>query len=80
MHTPDGLIDLRELRTLLLSLGKEHTDAELRDIMRNEAGENSKIDFDFFSALMIRWQEEELRDLFDFFDDDGSGTIMVAEH
>jgi len=75
----DGLIDLRELRTLLLSLGKEHTDAELRDIMRNEAGENSKIDFDFFSALMIRWQEEELRDLFDFFDDDGSGTISVAE-
>ena len=75
----DGLIDLSELRTLLLSLGSERTDAELRDIMRNDTGDNSKMDFSAFSALMLRWQEEELHDLFDFFDEDLSGSISVSE-
>jgi calmodulin len=75
----DGLIDLSELQTLLLSLGSERTDAELRDIMRNDTGDNSKMDFSSFSALMLWWQEEELHDLFDFFDDDLSGSISVSE-
>eukprot|EP01048_Picozoa_sp_COSAG05_P021860 COSAG05_NODE_4160_length_1647_cov_2.651809_2_plen_375_part_01 len=70
----DGMIDLPELRALLLSLGhEEYTDAKLRDIIRKETGTVGKIDFDFFSELMMRFQQEELRDAFAFFDDDGSG-------
>ena len=37
------------------------------------------IDFEHFADLMTQWQQDELEDVFNFFDDDGSGSISVAE-
>ena len=98
----DGMIDLPELRALLLSLGQSYSVTELRDIMSHSTDASPRsasprspkanssptavgtnqtrlIDFHVFSELMMRFQQEELRDAFAFFDDDGSGCISVAE-
>jgi Ca2+-binding EF-hand superfamily protein len=86
----DGRLDLDELRLLLQTLGQEQTDAGLRDKIRklvnadddaDDADEQllDSIDFEQFADYMLAWQQEELEDVFNFFDDSGSGTISVAE-
>ena len=79
----DGKICIDELRTLLQTLGQEFTDAELRDKVRGMGGPDdadaTSLDFEEFAAWMLKWQEEELRDLFIFFDDDESGFVSVDE-
>ena len=76
----DGFIDAQELGALLETLGQDLTAAELRDRMREvDVDESGKLDFDEFAATLARWQEDELRDVFAFFDGDASGSISVAE-
>ena len=76
----DGVIDAQELGVLLQTLGEELTGAELRDRARQIDGDGSgEIEFEEFAELMLRWQDQELRDVFAFFDDDASGSISVSE-
>ena len=76
----DGELDLDELRLLLESLGQQHTEAELRDEVRklDKAGSGT-VDFDEFVTLMRQWQYEELRQIFEYFDQDRSGHMDVGE-
>ena len=38
-----------------------------------------EIEFRRFCDLILQWNQEELQDIFNYFDDDGSGMISVAE-
>ena len=75
----DGFIDAKELESLLETLGQDLTAAERDRMQEVEVDESGKLDFDEFAATLARWQEEELRDVFHYFDDDDSGSISVAE-
>ena len=76
----DGAIDMEELGLLLSTLGESLTGAELRARARDlDADGSGTLEFDEFADMMVKWQEEELRDVFSFFDDDASGSISVSE-
>lgn len=76
----DGVIDLDELGVLLSTLGETLTGAELRSRARELDRDGSgTLDFDEFASAMVKWQEQELKDVFEFFDDDASGSISVSE-
>eukprot|EP01043_Picozoa_sp_COSAG02_P028960 COSAG02_NODE_1783_length_10942_cov_1025.230266_3_plen_2086_part_00 len=77
----DGRLDLDELRLLLQTLGQELSDAGLRDKVREltSSDGSESIDFDQFASFMFTWQNDQLNDVFEFFDDDETGTISVSE-
>ena len=76
----DGIIDLHELGLLLATLGETLTGAELRSRAKTlDQDGNGTLEFSEFADVMVKWQEEELRDVFAFFDDDASGSICVSE-
>lgn len=81
----DGTITVKELGTVMKSLGQNPTDKELREIIQEvDVDGNGKIDFAEFLALMARkmkdsGNEEELREAFRVFDKDGNGFISAAE-
>jgi len=77
---------------LLMSLGRDLNEAELRAMLFSH-GTNSEspramdrsprleltVDFSRFVELILKWQEDELTDVFCFFDDDLRGHISVQE-
>ena len=81
----DGKITIKELGTMMRSLGQNPTEAELRDLINEvDADGNGTIDFPEFLNLMARKMqdtdsEEELKEAFKVFDKDGNGFISAAE-
>ena|SRR5438105_10741457 len=80
-----GFINARDLGTVMRSLGKTPTQAELDDMI-NEFDPTGvgKISFDDFLHIMNRPMDdsdcsEELREAFKVFDLDGNGLISATE-
>jgi len=79
-----GKVDVRELKIAMRALGFDVKKAEVREMVA-ELGkdEHDAVDYDEFVKLMSRKMgrrdsREELRKLFELFDDDRSGKISFA--
>jgi len=71
--TPDGTLGHREISQLLMGIGIRVSAQELKDLISDVVGEESKIDFNGFVILMTRKYkqlsfDEEISDLFDSLD------------
>lgn len=81
----DGCITTKELGTVMRSLGQHPTEAEVAEIVKElEGNGKGKIDFNEFQELMSQKMkstitEEEIREAFLLFDNDGNGFISAAE-
>jgi calmodulin len=77
----DNALDVQEIGSLLKTLGEESlTEAELRDRIRQADTDGSgRIELEEFCELMQQWQDNELNDVFAFFDDNNSGNISLPE-
>ncbi|XP_021566870.1 calmodulin-like [Carlito syrichta] len=80
----DGTLTTKELGTVKRSLGQNHTEAELQDMINVDADGNGTIDFPEFLTMMARkmkdtTSEEEIREAFHVFDKDGNGYMSAAE-
>mmetsp|Transcript_95710 Transcript_95710/g.257261 ORF Transcript_95710/g.257261 Transcript_95710/m.257261 type:complete len:149 (-) Transcript_95710:181-627(-) len=80
----DHRLSMRELGTLLNSLGQNPTEEDLTRMMAAVDAEESKIDFSDFLSLMARKlkdtdTEEELIEAFKVFDRDEDGFISAGE-
>jgi len=79
----DGFITVKELGTVMRSLGKNPTESELQE-MTNDLNANGLIDFALFCTLMNRKSrpvvsDEEIIEAFKVFDKEGKGFISAAE-
>eukprot|EP00448_Togula_jolla_P009181 CAMPEP_0170607114 /NCGR_PEP_ID=MMETSP0224-20130122/20879_1 /TAXON_ID=285029 /ORGANISM="Togula jolla, Strain CCCM 725" /LENGTH=154 /DNA_ID=CAMNT_0010932253 /DNA_START=81 /DNA_END=545 /DNA_ORIENTATION=- len=82
-HDKDQRLSVKELGTLLSSLGQTHSELELHNMM-NEVDADDFIAFPQFLSLMARKvkdtdTEEELIEAFKVFDRDGDGYISAGE-
>merc|ERR1711862_963923 len=82
----NGTIEDKELREVMRSLGQNPTAGEVREMMLSvDVNRNGVIDFEEFLQVMksrgLGYQdpEKELRDAFNFFDIDDSGSIDPDE-
>ena len=81
----DGLIDVKELETVLRNLGQNPSQEDLKQIINEiDLEENGAINFNEFILLMIKKlndndTEEELIETFKIFDRDGDGYITASE-
>mmetsp|Transcript_156714 Transcript_156714/g.503009 ORF Transcript_156714/g.503009 Transcript_156714/m.503009 type:complete len:131 (+) Transcript_156714:101-493(+) len=80
----DHRLSMRELGTLLNSLGQNPTEEDLTSMMAAVDAEESKIDFSDFLSLMARKlkdtdTDEELIEAFKVFDRDQDGFISAGE-
>ncbi|KAI9295191.1 calmodulin [Neoconidiobolus thromboides FSU 785] len=81
----DGCITVKELGTVMRSLGQNPTEAELQALVDEiDADGNGTVDFAEFLTLMARNlknadSEEEIKEAFKVFDKDGNGFISAAE-
>jgi len=81
----DGQITVKELGTVMQSLGLNPSESELQDMLNEVDADNSgAIDFNEFLVMMARKgtgsdPEKELREAFKVFDRDGTGTISKDE-
>ncbi|PKA59795.1 Calmodulin [Apostasia shenzhenica] len=80
-----GCITTKELGTVMRSLGKNPTEAELKDMIADvDVDGNETIDFSEFLNLMARKlkdtdSEDELKQAFKVFDKDQNGLISADE-
>ena len=84
MTDGDGTISVRELDSVMRSLGRYHTEAELQDMIdRVDANGDGVVDFSEFSDMMAGVKdtdiEEDIKETFKAFDKDGNGFISAAE-
>jgi calmodulin len=81
----DGTISAHELGRVMRSLGLQPTDAQVQDMINEvDADGNGTIDFEEFLVMMARKAndvdiEEEIREAFKVFDEDGNGFISAIE-
>ena len=82
----DGFIKTDKLAYVLRSLGQNHTEAELQDIISEiDIDGNGSIDFSEFLTMMACKMKEnnnhkdEIHEIFKVFDKEGNGFISVAE-
>merc|ERR1712029_61698 len=81
----DGIINSRELGSVLRQIGQNPTEAELQDMVNDvDKDGTGSIDFPEFLAMMamkINEQnaEDEIREAFKVFDGDGNGFINRQE-
>ncbi|KAG1841451.1 calmodulin, partial [Suillus subalutaceus] len=67
----DGSITTKELGTVMRSIGQNPTEAELQDMINEvDADGNGTLDFT---------EEDEIKEAFKVFDEDGNGYINPAE-
>ncbi|XP_052835756.1 calmodulin-A-like [Drosophila gunungcola] len=74
-----GVITIRELGTMIRSLGENPSEKELEEIFKaSDLDCNGEIDFREFCLVMARFENEEEREMcevFKMFDRDGDGFI-----
>jgi len=81
----DGKITSKELASVMVPLGHDPSDTELKDIISDvDSNHDGMIDFDEFLEMMARKisgpeVQAELREAFNVFDKDGNGTISEDE-
>jgi calmodulin len=82
----DGCITVKELGTVMKSLGLNPTDEELADLVRDiDTDGNGQIEFKEFLSLMVNKiggdaaSEDEIKQAFQLFDNDGNGYISTSE-
>ncbi|KAF9345906.1 hypothetical protein BGX34_004369 [Mortierella sp. NVP85] len=81
----DGLITVKELGSVMRSLGQNPTDSEVQDMVNEvDADGNGTIDYPEFLTMMARKMKdtagiEEILEAFKVFDKDGNGYITPAE-
>ncbi|OJD34143.1 calmodulin [Diplodia corticola] len=81
----DGDITAKELGEVMRSLGQNPTDEELNDMINElDVDHTGSIDFNEFLIMMSKKPkyvdpEQEIREIFNVFDRDGSGTINSSE-
>jgi calmodulin len=81
----DGFITIKELATVMRSLGHNPTESELQDMIKQyDKDESGTIDFAEFFELMTNKMlesqiEEELIETFRVFDRDGNGLLSGQE-
>ncbi|CAH1100004.1 unnamed protein product [Psylliodes chrysocephalus] len=82
----DGIIDTKELGTIMRALGQNPTESELDDMIKeiNTCQQTGKINFEVFLNIMAAKlkstdNNEELREAFRVFDKDGLGFISASE-
>ena len=80
----DGTISTKDLGTVMCSLGRNPTEAELQDMIEEFYDGSGTIDFPEFLTIMTRKigdadSEEEIKEAFKVFDKDGNGFISSAE-
>ena len=81
----DGIITVKDLGTVMQSLGEHLTEAELQDMIDKVDGHgNGVVDFSDFRTMMAQKMqdadsEEEIRQAFRVFDRNGNGFISPDE-
>ena len=81
----DGNITVKELGTVMRSLGQNPTEADIAEMMRTvDTDGNGTVSFDEFVVMMKRQMQacespEEVEAAFKIFDKNGDGTISAAE-
>ena len=81
----DGRISIAELKHVFEKIGKNPTDTELNDMLREfDQDSNGTIEFDEFVLLVSKMdggdnEEENLKAAFEVFDKDGNGYIDREE-
>ena len=81
----DNLINIKELKNILQSLGHNPTDLELKEMFNEvDNDSDSKIEFEEFlkiinNKLKQEEAEQELIEAFKFFDKEGKGFILENE-
>lgn len=81
----DGFITLKELGTVMRSLGQNPTESELHDIIKQyDRDDSGTIDFiEFFDLLYKKMNdtelEQEILEIFEAFDRDGNGVLSGQE-
>lgn len=81
----DGFITLKELGTVMRSLGQNPTETELHDLIKQyDRDESGTIDFVEFYDLMLRKMnetemEQEILEIFESLDRDGNGVLSGQE-
>ena len=83
--TRTAIITIKELRTVKRSLGQNHTEEEIEEMINEfDADGNGTIDFTEFLTMMAPKTKEtnsegDIRATFQVFDKDGNGFISPAE-
>jgi calmodulin len=83
----DGTISIKDLGTVMRSLGQNPSDAELQDMIdRVDSDGDGALNFSEFLTMLVKDirdvdtdSEEEMIDAFKVFDEDGNGYINSAE-
>lgn len=81
----NGSIDLKELNTIMRSLGYSPTQEQLQNMLRKgDKNHDGSIDFDEFVALMNSTEcstdfQREVEDAFNFFDANHDGSVSADE-
>lgn len=81
----DGFITLKELGTVMRSLGQNPTESELHELIREyDKDESGTIDFTEFFDLMYKKMKEtemekEILEIFEALDRDGNGVLSGLE-
>ena len=81
-----GFIKTNELASVLRSLGQNHTEVELQEMISEiDSDGNGSVDFPEFLTMMANKMKEnnnnkdEIHEIFKVFDKEGNGFISVAE-
>merc|ERR1712168_900212 len=84
-HSADGKVDTQELSKLFISLGQNPSQDELAKIIQElHVDDQGTLEFPDFLKMMLKRMkdkdsDQELRDAFRVFDEEGTGFISAAD-